>query len=208
MHHNGAIMRKFGIIFAWVVATVVSTVIAANAVGSVRGQVTDVPAIAAGSAANLGAGTVAEAVTSDAVASTPPGGTTFDTSVGPVDASGTASPTSQAPTVSTTSAPASTTTTAASASPSSSTTTTAAAGTAKVFTYQLQGGQVTISAADPEVELVSAVPNAGYSAEVDDKGPAKVEVEFESNDRKSTFRARWVNGALDIDISNESESDD
>jgi HSP20 family molecular chaperone IbpA len=62
------------------------------------------------------------------------------------------------------------------------------------------GGQVTISAADPEVWLVAAVPAAGYSVEVEKSGPEKVEVEFKSGDGESSFQAEFENGVLEVEI--------
>jgi polyisoprenoid-binding protein YceI len=74
--------------------------------------------------------------------------------------------------------------------------------------YELIGGLVTISVDDPNVYLVAATPKAGFSVEIDKVGPEEVRVEFESSDRESSFRARWKDGELDIDIDEESEEDD
>jgi hypothetical protein len=60
------------------------------------------------------------------------------------------------------------------------------------------GGIVVVEASGGAVSLVSAVPNPGYSVEVDEQGPDEVRVEFESDDSKSEVRVRW-NGGWDIE---------
>jgi hypothetical protein len=91
--------------------------------------------------------------------------------------------------------------------PTTTTTTTVPPGPA-ITTYTLIGGQVWISADEPDVAFVNAVPKAGFSVEIDKAGPKEVRVEFESADHQSEFRARWEDGELDIDIDEESEEDD
>ncbi len=70
--------------------------------------------------------------------------------------------------------------------------------------YELIGGLVTISVDEPNVYLVGATPKAGFSVEIDKAGPEEVRVEFESSDHESSFRARWKDGELDIDLEEES----
>ncbi|MDQ3782911.1 MAG: hypothetical protein M3349_08260 [Actinomycetota bacterium] len=69
-----------------------------------------------------------------------------------------------------------------------STTSTTAAPTQEA-TYNLIGGWVRIAYGPGIVELVSAAPNPGFSIEVKETGPDRVEVEFESDDHESEFRA-------------------
>ncbi len=187
-------MRRVGIVAAWVVATMVATMIAASAVGSVRGQVTDVPAIPnAGTAALLAATTtiaVAESSTTTSTALAIDPTTTTTTAVTPSSS-----------TTTTTTTPSSTPTTTS--PPPTTTTTTFPPGPA-ITTYTLVGGQVWISADEPDVAFVNAVPEAGFSVEIEKAGPGEVRVEFESSDRESSFRARWEDGELDIDIDEES----
>ena len=104
-------------------------------------------------------------------------------------------------TTTTTTTPSSTPTTTS--PPPTTTTTTVPPGPA-ITTYTLIGGQVWISADEPDVALVNAVPKAGFSVEIDKAGPEEVRVEFESSDHESSFRARWKDGELDIDIEEES----
>ena len=189
-------MRRVGVAVAWVVATMVAMLIAATAVGSVRGQVTDVPAIpSAGTAALLAMSTTTTVL----------GPSTTST---PLTADGTAAPTTAiadpppASTTTTTTLPAATTTTTS--PPAPTTTTTVPAEPQVLPPYELIGGLVTISVDDPNVYLVAATPKAGFSVETDKAGPGEVRVEFESSDRESSFRARWEDGELDIDIDEES----
>ena len=74
--------------------------------------------------------------------------------------------------------------------------------------YELIGGLVTISVDGRNVYLVGAAPKAGFSVEVDKAGPEEVRIEFESSDHISSFRARWKDGELDIDIDIDEEADD
>ena len=190
-------MRRVGIVAAWVVATMVATMIAASAVGSVRGQVTDVPAIPnAGTAALLAATTTTAVAESSTTTSTAP-------AIDPTTTT-TAAVTPTSSTTTTTTTPSSTPTTTA---PPPTTTTTVPPGPA-ITTYTLVGGQVWISADEPDVAFVNAVPKAGFSVEVEKSGPKEVEVKFESADHQSEFRAGWKDGELDIDIDEESEEDD
>lgn len=57
-----------------------------------------------------------------------------------------------------------------------------------------------------EVVLQAASPAAGFRVEVEKAGPLEVEGEFESEDLKVEFRAKWDHGELDIEVK-ESEED-
>jgi hypothetical protein len=190
-------MRRVGIVVAWVVATAVATMIAATAVGSVRGQVTDVPAIPNAGTAVLLAATTTTGVTESSTTSTLPvtDPTTTTTAV--------VTPTST--TTTTTSAPSTLTPTTTSPPPPTSTTTTTAPNGPAVTTHRLVGGEIRISALEPDVNLVSAFPFGGFSVEVEKSGPGKVEVKFESEDHNSSFKASWEEGNLKIDIREEAE---
>lgn len=179
-------IRRVGVVVAWLAATMVSMLIAATAVGSVRGQVTDVPAIPSAGTALLA--TTTTVVTESSTTGAPP---TTDV---PTPTTTVATPS----TITTT-----TTSTTSTTVPTSTTTTTAPNGPV-VTTYRLDGGEIRISALEPHVNLVSAFPFGGFSVEVDEAGPEEVGVEFESSDHESSFRARWKDGELDIDIDEES----
>ncbi len=64
--------------------------------------------------------------------------------------------------------------------------------------FHLQGGSVAIEYGD-EVELLWASPAAAFRAEIKKQGPPDVEVEFESEEHESRFRAEVVNGELEIE---------
>ena len=94
-------------------------------------------------------------------------------------------------------------TTTTTTQPESTTTTPTLAEPLRLPPYQTAGGTVTIEVLDPYVWLVGAVPNVGFTADVEHGGPEKVEVEFEAEDANSEFHARWEAGQLIIDIEDE-----
>jgi hypothetical protein len=50
------------------------------------------------------------------------------------------------------------------------------------------------------VELQAATPAPGFAVEIDDEGPPRVRVEFDSDDAEARIEVRWENGSLDVDI--------
>jgi len=189
-----------GVVAAWVFATVVAMGLAASAVESVRGQVTAVPAIQAT--------TSVPSVDTNSTPTTPPVSTTVaestttaTTTLPPATSTITLPVTTKEPTATTTTAPQTTTSTTV-PPPSTTTTTTTAPGPVR-STHQLIGGQVTISSLEPTVDYVSAVPAGGFSAEIEETGPNEVKVKFESDAHESSFKAKWEDGELDIDIDEE-----
>jgi hypothetical protein len=70
--------------------------------------------------------------------------------------------------------------------------------------WQGQGGSVVASCSGPAVSLVAAQPDSGYSVEVSDRGPRRLEVEFESGDgedeRRSRVRASCSAGAPRFEV--------
>jgi hypothetical protein len=75
-------------------------------------------------------------------------------------------------------------------------------------THELIGGWVRIRHGGGQVFLVDAGPNPGFTIDVDHDGPDEVKVVFESSDHKSTFRAEYEDGVLDIRKLEESEDED
>ncbi len=51
-----------------------------------------------------------------------------------------------------------------------------------------------------EVKLEAASPVPGFTADVEDSGPPKVRVEFESQENNVDVRAEWRDGNLLIEI--------
>lgn len=167
-------MSKWKIVGAWVLTAALATTLTWQIVSAADAQVSDSPPIQVTPAPS----------TSDSAAS-----------VAPVSSS-----TSSSSTTSTSTVPSSSSTTAGSSS------TSAPPGTDMAWstrTIQTGGGVVVVSYRPDEVVLSSAVPAAGYSAEIKKEGPPDVDVEFEGEAAKYRVRARWEGG----DLSVETESD-
>jgi hypothetical protein len=165
-------MRPLGVISAWLVATLVSMLLVWNAVRPLLAEGTDQPSL------TLSQDRVAEIVaTSDLTTTT----STTTTETVPVPVT---EPTATTPPVST-SLPA-----GGDAAPPPPAT--------QQQVFHLQGGSVAIEYG-AGVELLWASPAAGFRAEIKKQGPPDVEVEFESEEHESRFRAEVVNGELEID---------
>ena len=63
-------------------------------------------------------------------------------------------------------------------------------------TYTSDGGSIVVHLADGVVSLVSSTPAAGYTAEIHDNGPTRVEVRFSNGQIEWRIRVDVVNGAL------------
>jgi hypothetical protein len=57
---------------------------------------------------------------------------------------------------------------------------------------------VTISYSPGVVNLVSAIPQPGFSTDIKHAGPDEVRIRFESDDHTSDFRAEWEGTELKI----------
>lgn len=62
------------------------------------------------------------------------------------------------------------------------------------------GGTVTVSYDNGQVRLQGAAPAFGYSMEIEDTGPDKVRVDFESEDSNVSVRVEWEGDSLDIEL--------
>lgn len=196
--------RRIGFIAAWVMVTLVAVAIAAQAVGSVRDQVTnrpspivDVSALAATTTTSaLELTTTTIPPTTSTSATRPPETTTTSTIV----VEGTSTTTTAAPESSTT------TTTTTTAPPP--TTTTTAPPEMTTETREMVGGWVRIRYGAGKVFLDGAGANAGFTMKVEDNGPDEVEVEFRSEDHKSEFSAEYEDGELRIEVKDEGDDED
>lgn len=193
--------RRFVFIASWIAVTGVSVLIATQAVGTVRSQVTDTPAtlptiVAVGTS---GVTTEAPPVTSTAAPST-----SAPTTTGAPQTTTTAAP----PEVSTTVPAPSVTTTQPPPPTTVAPTTTEAPDEMETATYQLTGGWVRIRYGGGEVHLVDAAPYAGYSMKAEKTGPLKVEIEFEGAGYEGKFKADMEDGPLDVDIDEGGDEDD
>ncbi|HEY3673263.1 MAG TPA: hypothetical protein VGN51_20170 [Acidimicrobiia bacterium] len=63
-------------------------------------------------------------------------------------------------------------------------------------TFSSAGGSIVVRLADGAASLVSDSPAAGYSAEVHDNGPSRVEVRFSNGNTEWRIRVDVVNGQL------------
>jgi hypothetical protein len=158
---------------AWVAALVAATVLTWQIVGLADSQV--------------GEGPVAVAPTLE-ITPDQPDSSTSTTAVSSTAAS--------APTTTT---PGPTTSTSGdSSSPSTSSSTVVSAWS--VRSVSSPGGVVVVRYRPGEVELQAATPLPGFAVEIDDAGPPRVRVEFESADSDVRVEIRWRDGALDISV--------
>lgn len=67
-----------------------------------------------------------------------------------------------------------------------------------VRTVNSAGGTVVVRHRPGEVELQAATPAPGFSVEIDDSGPTRVRVEFESDEDDIRVEVRWRDGELEI----------
>jgi hypothetical protein len=186
-------------IIAWAVATVAATGIAVAAVRNVADQVVDTPpaaqaaTVAADGSSSSQASSSSRATTSTRGrrTTTSNGGTATSSSNGGTATSssngGTATSSSNGGTATSSSNGGSVT--SSTSGGTTSTTDDPAPVTTDTATYNLVGGWVQIAYGPGIVELVGAAPNSGFSIEIKESGPDRVEVEFESDDHDSSFRA-------------------
>lgn len=70
-----------------------------------------------------------------------------------------------------------------------------------VRTVTSTGGTVVVRHRPEEVELQAATPAPGFDVEIDDAGPDRVRVDFESDDSDVRVEVEWSNGELEVTIS-------
>jgi hypothetical protein len=68
-------------------------------------------------------------------------------------------------------------------------------------TYSSAGGSITVLLTNGVVSLVSSSPSAGYSQDIRDNGPTRVEVRFDNGPTESRIRVDIVKGQLAPTIS-------
>jgi len=187
---NDGVLKRLGVILLWLLATVGTVSLTYAAVTQADRAVTDAPAgpvAGADIAARIATTTTAAGTdTTGAVVTT----TTVTVPATAVTATTVVTGTTLSPP---TTAAASTTTTTSAASPQWKT---------------VPGvGTVGVSVAGTAVTLVSATPVAPYSVDVENDGPERVEVDFESGETRYRVRAEVVDGEIDWDVSQEAEED-
>lgn len=158
---------------AWVAALVLATVLTWQIVGLADSQVGDVPVAAAPTLPDASSTSIAT-TTSLAPDTTSPT-TASTTTVATTPSQSTSTPTSTPPS-------------------------TEAADEWSVRTVNSSGGTVVVRHRPGEVELQAATPASGFSVEIDDSGPDRVRVEFESDDADIRVEVRWRDGELEISV--------
>lgn len=108
--------------------------------------------------------------------------------------------TTSSPTTTTTTVPTTSTTVPTTTTTTVPTTTTTAPDAWTQATVNSAGGTVVYRWRTGEVDFVSAVPNPGFAAEVEDTGPDRVRVDFENDDDRVRVDIEWENGAVVVEI--------
>lgn len=206
-------MRKIVYPLIWLAVTAAAVLIASAAVSSVRDQVTETPA------AMLPPTTIAVSSTGQIVADpveqeTPTPDGAQETSTPPTATPTTATPTTvQSETSTTTTSPDSepiqtTTTTLPTTTNKPTPATTTSAPTSAIRSYELVGGSVSVEIGNGVVRLAGASPKSGFTMEVENSGPEKVEVEFHNDNHESDFTGSFEDGRFEPSIDESSREDD
>jgi hypothetical protein len=186
--HDGGV-RRMTYVLVWLAVTTTAVLVAAAAVGSVRDHVTETPAaIVPITATTTSLANPATPTTEPAPAPTtsvPAPATTSTTTT--IARSNTTVPSAS---TTTTRPPAPTTTTTAPP------TTTTNPPPTEIRSYDLVGGSVTVEVGGNTVHLAGASPKAGFSVDVENSGPEKVEVEFKSEHHESNFSGQFEDGVF------------
>ena len=190
--------RRIALFAAWLGATALAVVVAAAAVGTVRTEVTDQPAAGEPFAATTILADASTTTTTILVTTTTATGTSTTTSIADGSDDDAPSTTITSSTTTSTTSPGDDDDDSAPTTTTTMQTTTTAPSVTK--TYNMAGGTVTISASEPDVRFVGASPAAGYTIEVEDRGPEQVKVEFDGAGGESEFVAKWESGVLVVDI--------
>ena len=185
----------------WLAVTTTAVFVAAAAVGSVRDQVTETPA------AMVPTTTATTSLANPAVPTTEPAVEPATTVPAP-----TTTTTTTTIAASTTTVPDASTTTTRPAAPTVTTTapptTTTRPPATEIRSYDLVGGSVTVEVGANTVGLAGASPKAGFSMDVENSGPEKVEVEFKSQQHESHFTGRFEDGVFVPKIEEEGHGED
>jgi hypothetical protein len=197
----------------WLAVTMAAVLIASAAVSSVRDQVTDTPAAMLTPTATAPGSTERQVPDSTRVGTSPP--TSADepatstttipstTTTIPAEPVATSVPTTTAP-----SFPDPTTTTTTTTTITTSTTPPITAPATELRSYELVGGLISVEIGDEVVRLAGASPKPGFTMEVENSGPEKVEVEFHNGDHESHFSGKFEDGRFVPSISEGDEEDD
>ena len=199
--HDGGV-RRVTYVLVWLAVTTTAVLVAAAAVGSVRNQVTETPAAMV---------PITATTTSLATPSTP----TTEPAPAPITSVPAPATSSTTTTIasSNTTVPSASTTTTGPPAPTTTTTTTPPTTTTQppttgIRSFDLVGGSVTVEVGGNTVRLAGASPKSGFSMDVENSGPEKVEVDFKSEHHESHFSARFENGVFVPKIEEEGHDED
>ena len=70
-------------------------------------------------------------------------------------------------------------------------------------TYTSDGGSITVRFADGALSLLSTHPATGFSSDVNDRGPTRVEVRFDDGTTEWQIRVDVINGHLSVEITSD-----
>lgn len=215
---------RYGLVVAWIVATMASILVAFAAVGSVRTAITDPPSALLLPESDSPDRTLPSlpdsqqsTVPDPDVADGAPAASTEIEGVNESDPSEPSTPESEQPQPpgTTVEQPATTAPPQASEPPSttdttvvvatssttiSSTTTTTVAPSDALETYETEGGWVTVRSNSSGAFLESASPKAGWTVETEGRGPEHFTVVFEREDEEIHFKVEFEDGQVEIDI--------
>lgn len=184
--------NRFGLVAAWFLATALAVGVASQAVGLVADRAVGIPVqvpVAVGGQSAIGPLT--------STPTDPPPPTTTTTTPPP-----TSSPTTLPATGATTTTVATATTTTTTIPPTTTTTTTTSLPPLDSRTFFPPGGQVSVACTGPEtIKYLGAVPQSGWTVELESSGPEKVKVEFHSDENESEIEIRCHQGQLEEEIS-------
>jgi hypothetical protein len=190
---DGSVLKRLGVLLIWVLATIGTASLTYAAVTQADRAVGDNPTLPV-----AGADIAAQipVTTTTAPTSSTTGAVITTTTIG-VPTSG----------VTTTTLATSTTATSPPTTAGASTTTTVATASSPQWKTVPGVGTVGVAVSGSSVTLVSATPVAPYHIEVDDNGPEKVDVKFESETMEYRVRAEIIGGTLTWSVTNSADDD-
>ena len=175
---------------AWVVATLVSILIASAAVGSVRSNVSDKPSSVLVPAPDAVAASIAATSSTIGIDPAPEPTVTPTTEVTTPEAAGTTSPSTSAVAVTTT----------------SSTTPTPENG--EVQTFSGLGGSMSVEVHSDHLVFLSAVPSSGYTVKKQEIESKKITIEFTSPGHRTKLTAKLEHSEVEWKAEEEDNDDD
>ncbi len=194
------------LVWIWLLTTLVAVSVANAAVSSVRAAVTDTPAPLGLPEADRVSTTTSEVLDPMAPPATSTAGAAPTTAVDEANEpppSSTPATSQPAPTTTTTTTTPATATPVTTAPATPPTSTTAAPAEGQIFTYDTDGGWVTVLVEGGEIRLEAAGPKQGWKVEIESSGPKEVVVKFErrsGKDEEIAFHATVEDGEPRVEI--------